>query len=225
MSTPVFQSYKAMSLLAWERRLWDAGVIDIAGIDEVGRGALAGPLVAAAIVLPDDIREGTSLDTFWSGVRDSKTLSFEQRQTLAIGIRARAKHVSLSAVESSEIDAIGLGPANRAAMERAVYGLPSEPDWLLIDALTLDVAIPQFGVIDGDALSLSVAAASIVAKHARDEIMIALARQYPSYSFDAHKGYGVAGHLIALGRHGPCPAHRVCFAPVQRALESHRAGH
>jgi ribonuclease HII len=120
-------------------------------------------------------------------------------------------------VEPDEIDAIGINPANRSAMERAVLALSSEPDMLLIDALTLDLDTPQIGVIDGDAQSISIAAASIVAKVTRDRLMISMHTSWPEYGFDRHKGYGVASHLSALREFGPCLQHRTCFAPVRMA--------
>lgn len=205
--------------LGYERDLYDSGISFIAGVDEVGRGALAGPLVSAAVVLPrieaisEDIR-------FWSGVRDSKTISARKREELAAGIMERAVCWSVNAVEAEEIDAIGLGPANRIAMERAVLGLEQEPEVLLIDAMTIDSSTWQIGIIDGDALSLSIAAASIVAKVARDTIMIGAGVHWPHYGFPQHKGYGVKTHIAALVEHGPCDLHRRCFSPVRLAQEA-----
>jgi len=208
-------------MLAWERQLWDGGYRRIAGVDEVGRGALAGPLVAAAVILPGASPESFA-DPGWSAVRDSKSLTHRSRARLAEWILASGAHVSIAEVSCEEIDQIGLGAANRCAMERAVSALPLEPDMLLIDAMTLDLDTPQIGVIDGDALCLSVAAASIVAKVHRDTLMIDVDRAFPEYGFARHKGYGVAAHLEALTTHGPCGQHRQSFAPVRARIGSPR---
>ncbi|MEJ7837573.1 MAG: ribonuclease HII [Thermomicrobiales bacterium] len=201
-----------------ERHMLSSAYETIAGVDEVGRGALAGPLVAAAVVLPS-IDEILAERAFWNLVHDSKTMSHPRRVILATGIRNRARAVQISAVAPHVLDAIGLGPANRMAMECAVLGLSIDPDLLLIDAMTLDIGLPQLGIIDGDARSLSIAAASIVAKVARDSVMCDLDRHYPVFGFARHKGYGVASHLAALGEHGPCEHHRQSFAPVRLSME------
>jgi ribonuclease HII len=200
--------------LAWERQLRDAGYDCVAGVDEVGRGALAGPLVAAAVVLPPD-----ALDAFpnsaWRMVRDSKTMTHERRCEADAWIRSSGASISIAEIPCGEVDAIGIAAANRLAMELAVLGLALEPGILLIDAMTLDLDVPQIGIIDGDAICLSISAASIVAKVHRDLSMIALDQHYPAYGFARHKGYGVAAHLQALAEHGPCPIHRRSFAPVR----------
>lgn len=201
-----------------ERSLLDAGMRAIAGVDEVGRGALAGPLVSAAVILPD---LGKVLDDpFWERVRDSKTIPEPERIRLATGIveRARATHVAF--VSPEEIDTIGIGPANRIAMETAIAGLTIAPELALMDAFITDLGLPQVGLFKGDGRSLSIAAASIVAKVARDTVMHELDADYGVFGFGKHKGYGVASHLKALHEHGPCPAHRRCFAPVAIAEAS-----
>jgi ribonuclease HII len=208
---------KPPDLLYWESQLWNGGYRMLAGVDEVGRGALAGPLVAAAVILPDEDDEAPSFRIAKALIRDSKTLSVKRREQIAGLIEASGAAIGIGTVEPDEIDAIGINPANRAAMERAVMALPIEPDMLLIDALTLDLDTPQIGVIDGDAQSISIAAASIVAKVTRDRLMIAMHAAWPAYGFDRHKGYGVAFHLGALQEFGPCPQHRQCFAPVRMA--------
>ena len=204
--------------LGYERDLQAEGIQIIAGVDEVGRGALAGPLMAAAVVLPSPDALMRDMD-FWSAVRDSKTLSSTKRDLLAAGILARADSCSIVAIEPEELDELGLGPANRIAMERAVLGLPDEPEVLLIDAMTIESSIWQIGIIDGDAISLSIAAASIIAKVARDTLMIDSELDWPVYGFARHKGYGVPSHIAALREHGPCALHRRCFAPVRLAQE------
>lgn len=211
-----------ISTLAYERTLIAEGITTIAGIDEVGRGALAGPLTAAAVILPP--MEQIDHDAaFWSTVRDSKTISMTRRATLAQEIMRRSSAWTVASIASEEIDDLGVGPANRIAMERAVYALQQEPDMLLIDAMTLDCDVAQIGIIDGDALSLSVAAASIIAKVARDTEMIRYDSTWPVFGFAKHKGYGVAAHRVALNEHGPCPIHRRSFTPVRIAEEQCRA--
>lgn len=201
--------------LSHELPLWTAGLRRLAGVDEVGRGALAGPLVAAAVVLPAcDGTALTELGTRLHGVRDSKTLSPRQRENLLAIIEETALDVSIGFVPAEEIDLIGVGPANRQAMERAIAGLLHEPACALLDACVLDLGLPQIGLIDGDARCLSIAAASIVAKVTRDRWMCEAHNRDPRYGFREHKGYGTAAHLAALAKYGPGPLHRRCFAPV-----------
>lgn len=205
-------------ILTYERDLHAEGIRIVAGVDEVGRGALAGPLMAAAVVLPPIEVLMRDID-FWSNVRDSKTITASRRAVLASEITSRAECYAISAIEPDELDELGVGPANRIAMERAVLGLEIEPEVLLIDAMTIESSIWQIGIIDGDALSLSIAAASIVAKVARDSLMIAAETDWPAYGFARHKGYGVPSHIAALHEHGPCVLHRRCFAPVRLAQD------
>lgn len=211
----------APGMLACERDLWRIGYESVAGVDEVGRGALAGPLVAAAVILPVDVLDLLEGSAFWNTVRDSKTVSAVERSQLALAITNEAQAVGVGIIPVEDLDAIGLTAANRLAMEFAVADLNVIPDALLIDATTIDSEIDQFGVIDGDALSLSIAAASIVAKVYRDGLMASLDRPYPRYGFGRHKGYGVPSHLKAIAEHGPCAHHRTSFAPVRRALQRH----
>lgn len=212
----------APDLLQYETGLHAAGYRTIVGIDEVGRGALAGPIVAAAVVLPPGL---DCADQPWCGVGDSKTLTAARRAELAIAIHELALHVAIAAVEAPAIDEIGIGPANRLVMEMALREIEDRcaPDFLLIDALTIDSAHPQIGIIDGDALSMSVAAASIVAKVHRDTIMTTLSSDWPHYRWDSNKGYGVASHLEALRASGPCEHHRFSFRPVHEARALTRA--
>jgi ribonuclease HII len=203
--------------LRWERAFWSAGLRQVAGVDEVGRGAMAGPLVAAAVVFPAS--EGWALrrlKTAIDGVRDSKMVSPERRVALLETIERTAAAIAVGVVPVSEIDVLGLGPANRIAMERAVLNLEIDVDALVIDACVLDLGCPQSGLIDGDALSASVAAASIVAKVTRDRMMVALGQEEPRYGFELHKGYCSELHQARLAEHGPCVHHRRCFAPVAR---------
>jgi len=201
--------------LRWERAFWQAGLPLVAGVDEVGRGAMAGPLVAAAVVLP--ACEGTSLRRLrriLAGVRDSKLLRPAQRSQLSEVIQDAAIAWSIGSVTVEEIDAVGVGPANRLAMERAVLQLSLEVDALVIDACVLDLGCPQSGPIDADATCLSVAAASIVAKVARDRVMVELGQEDPRFGFELHKGYCSELHTARLAEFGPGPHHRRCFAPV-----------
>lgn len=208
-----------LSNISYERDLYESGIMSIAGVDEVGRGALAGPLIAAAVILPP-IAELDADIAFWRTVHDSKTITESRRTIISGEIINRAVDYATAAIEPDEIDELGVGPANRIAMERAVLGLDSEPDVLLIDAMTIESSTWQIGIIDGDALSLSIAAASIVAKVFRDTLMIDYAAHYPAYGFARNKGYGVPTHIAALRKHGVTPLHRTCFAPVRVAMEA-----
>lgn len=204
----------------WETYLADHGCKAVAGVDEVGRGALAGPLMAGAVILPEANEILRDFD-FWITVRDSKTISFDRRAVLAEGIMQRARSWAVGSVEPDELDQIGVAAANRTAMERAVWALDVEPDYLLIDATTIDLPQPQQGIIDGDALSLSIAAASIIAKVTRDTIMIELDATWPGYGFASHKGYAAKAHKEAITTLGPCPVHRYCYAPIRAAALEH----
>jgi ribonuclease HII len=205
--------------IACERRAEADGFRAVAGVDEVGRGALAGPLVAAAVILPP-ASELQQEPGFWDQVRDSKTISHAKRVNLAQEIRQRARYTSIHFVTVDDLDEVGVGAANRRAMEFAVRHLGQEPDLLLIDAMTIDHHCPQVGIIDGDVRSVSIAAASIVAKVARDQVMCDLDRDHPGSGFAKHKGYGAAAHLAAIATLGPCILHRRSFAPIRLALES-----
>jgi ribonuclease HII len=196
-----------------ERELWMAGCLCVAGLDEAGRGAWAGPVVAAAVVLPPNRGDVQSL---LQGVDDSKRLTPKQREALFPLIYATALAVGVGRASARFIDTAGIVPATHRAMSIALRNLGVSPDWLLIDALELPrVQQPQRGVIHGDALVLSIAAASIVAKVSRDRLMVALDARLPGYGFAVHKGYGTRAHRAALERLGPCQAHRLSFAPLR----------
>jgi len=207
-----------VDMFSWERQLREGGYRCIAGIDEVGRGALAGPLVAAAVVIPTGSNDDPEMTSGWMAIRDSKSIAHRRRATIAKWIHASGAIIGIAAVSHEELDEIGLAAANRCAMERSIRALAEQPDMLLIDAMTLNFDTPQIGIIGGDAQSLSIAAASIVAKVHRDAIMVELDIDYPEYGFARHKGYGVAAHMEALRERGPCPSHRRCFAPVREAV-------
>jgi ribonuclease HII len=204
--------------LEQERELWAAGYRWLAGLDEAGRGAWAGPVVAAAVVLP---AERNDIDSLLYGVRDSKVLTPRQREALFPLIHKAALGVGVGMASSRFIDRWGIVPATRQAMAMAVHNLPLEPHYLLIDALKLpDVQLPQRALIKGDAHVLSIAAASIVAKVFRDRLMVALGDYYCGYGFAAHKGYGTAAHRAALQRLGPCTEHRMSFAPLRARVSA-----
>ena len=206
---------KVRPTFAEEQELWQQGYRFIAGIDEVGRGPLAGPVAAAAVILPSES------DAPWLlQVRDSKKLRPRRREFLSESIREAAVAISIGMVSPEIIDEKGIVAATRLAMRYAVEQLPQAPDFLLIDAITLpDLAIPQDSIIRGDALSLSIAAASIIAKVARDRLMIEFDSLYPGYGFSRNKGYATGEHLSNLKQLGPCPIHRKSFRPVRELLE------
>ena len=207
--------------LAIERTVRARGSRVIAGVDEAGRGCLAGPVVAAAVVLPLDT---CSLLERISEVRDSKLLTARQRNRLSLEIEALAVTVGVGVSPSWEVDSLGIVRATQRAMVRAVRALEVLPETLLIDALRLpELACPQQAIIKGDRLCLSIAAASVIAKVRRDEWMSMLDETWPGYGFRVHKGYATAAHRQALAELGPSPVHRRTFAPVA-ALLGGRAG-
>ena len=200
--------------LTYEKRLWEAGYRHVAGLDEAGRGSWAGPVVAAAVILPPDQPE---LAHCLSGVRDSKTLTPARREMLLEVIEQHALAWGVGAVPPSEIDARGIVPATREAMSLALGVLSPPADYLLVDYLPLsDQPLPQVSLPKGDARILSIAAASIVAKVSRDRMMVDLDARYPGYGFGQHKGYGTPQHQAALASIGPSAVHRLSFAPLQR---------
>lgn len=183
----------------------------VAGLDEAGRGPLAGPVVAAAVILPRRCQ--------LAGLNDSKQLTEKERERLYDEIRRRAVGIGVGQASEREIDAMNILESTRLAMGRAIQALPLLPDCLLLDALELPaVHLPQRAIVKGDALSVSIAAASIVAKVTRDRLMDEYHLRYPQYNFRAHKGYGTAEHLRMLAAHGPCAIHRRSFRPVGDAV-------
>jgi ribonuclease HII len=193
------------------------GSIYVAGLDEAGRGALAGPVVAAAVILPLD--QPDELARFAS-VRDSKQLTAAQRQQLYDQITTHALTYGIGRATAQEIDQDGILKANFRAMLSAVAQLHPPAQYLLVDG-SLPIrptALPQKTVVRGDSRCLTIAAASILAKVSRDRLMVELDAQYPLYSFGRHKGYATPQHLAALEKHGPCPIHRFTFAPIRRPL-------
>jgi ribonuclease HII len=192
--------------LKFEKQAWQSGAHLIAGVDEVGRGSLFGPVVAAAVILDPNYRI--------RGLRDSKLLVAERREILAERIREHAIAWSIAAVDAARIDQINIYQASRVAMEQAVRSLDPAADHLLIDAMRLNCELPQRAIIHGDALSASIAAASILAKVERDRLICEWDPVFPAYGLASNKGYSTPRHLAALREHGPCPLHRQSFAPV-----------
>jgi ribonuclease HII len=200
--------------LEHEGWLWARGYGRVAGLDEAGRGALAGPLVAAAVVLRPTLENGAIL----AGVRDSKLLTPRQRGALVERIRQAALATGVGIVSAALVDAVGLSAAGWLAFRRALAALPEPADFLLVDAFRLPAAsVPQLPLVRGDMRCLSIAAASVLAKVTRDRLMEQVHARYPQYAFHRHKGYATAAHRAALARVGPCPEHRRSYAPV-RAL-------
>ena len=195
-----------------ERDLAGPGRRFIAGLDEAGRGAWAGPVVAAAVILPLDEPD---LAERLAGVCDSKLMTPQQREATLPLIYAAAVAVGVGVVAAMDIDRLGIAPATREAMLRALAQLDPRPDALLLDHVWLPIDLPQRAFPRADQTSLSVAAASVVAKVTRDRLLTALDLEFPAYGFARHKGYGTAVHALALRQHGPCAVHRRSYAPVQ----------
>jgi ribonuclease HII len=199
--------------LQYEKQLWGEGARHVAGLDEVGRGAWAGPVVAAAVILPLDCPD---LLERLDGVRDSKVMTAPQRQYWADRIRHAALAIGVGSASPLEVDTAGLIEATRRAMRRALTALALSPDHLLIDHLALTrIALPQTPLTHGDALVLSIAASSIIAKVARDATMVHMSNAYPGYGFEDHVGYGTMRHRRAIERLGACPIHRLSYAPLK----------
>jgi ribonuclease HII len=199
--------------LQFETPLWEAGYRCVAGVDEAGRGSWAGPVSAGAVILPDDVADVMER---LAGVRDSKQMTPSARTYWADQIRAVARAWGVGFASSSEIDDLGILPATRLAVRRALEALAVPANYLLVDFLELpEVNLAQLALVKGDARSLSIAAASVLAKTARDELLIQLDRDFPGYGFARHKGYGTAAHREALARLGPSRIHRRSYAPVR----------
>jgi ribonuclease HII len=205
------EGQRLRNLLRYETRLWTRGVVLVAGVDEAGMAPLAGPVVAGACILPRDYRP--------RGIDDSKQLAPGERDRLAEDIRRNAVAWATARAEVEEVDRLNVYWAGILSLRRAVLALPVRPEHLLIDARRIrDLDIPQDGIVHGDALSISIAAASILAKTTRDALMARLDEEHPGYGFARHKGYPTPDHLEALRARGPCPIHRRSFAPVREAL-------
>lgn len=198
-----------VNLYQYEEQLEDLGIKYIAGVDEVGRGPLAGPVVVAAVILPLNLRI--------KGINDSKKLSLKKRNELYEIILNEALAVNVSFIDERVIDEINIYEATKKGMLEAISGLKIKPEHVLIDAMPLrELAIAHTSIIHGDALSASIGAASIIAKVTRDEYMDKMDIKYPNYGFKHHKGYCTKEHLEALEKYGPCEIHRKSFAPVKK---------
>ncbi len=199
--------------LQFETELWKNGIRLVAGVDEAGRGALAGPVAAGVVILPWDFPD---LLARLAGVRDSKEMTAEAREHWAVVIKETAVSWGVGFASAQEVDRLGIVPATRLAVRRAIEALKEQAEHLLVDYLSLpDIEIPQTALVKGDARSLSIAAASILAKTARDAWMVALGEKYPDYGWTSNKGYGTLAHRQALVELGPCAEHRRSFAPVR----------
>ncbi|MDF1519116.1 MAG: ribonuclease HII [Brevefilum sp.] len=199
--------------LSFENKLWGEGLRFVAGVDEAGRGALAGPVAAGAVVLPCDLPD---LANLLEGVNDSKVMTPAEREAKAEIIRAVAFRWGVGFATSAEIDRIGILPATCLAVSRAILELKLELEHVLVDYLRLpDLDVPQTPLVKGDARCLSIAAASILAKTARDAVLVEMDGTYPGYYFASNKGYGTQAHRQAIAQLGPCDQHRKTFSPVK----------
>ncbi|MCH6267103.1 MULTISPECIES: ribonuclease HII [Neobacillus] len=201
---------KFFEMTAFERKYRGQGFQYIAGVDEVGRGPLAGPVVSAAVILPTDF--------FLPGIDDSKKLSEKKRLEFDEIIRREALAFSVAMVHAPEIDEINIYQATKKAMKSAIADLGTNPDVVLIDAMKLDTPYLTESIIKGDAKSISIAAASIVAKTARDSLMKEISGQFPQYGFQENAGYGTKEHLLAIDKYGITPYHRKSFSPIKDTL-------
>lgn len=208
-------------MLRFEQEAWAGGFSQVAGVDEAGRGPLAGPVVAAVVLFERDFLESEAEKSL-AGLDDSKKLPASRREFFhALLSACPHARIGVASASVAEIDSLNILRATHLAMARAVAQLAPPPDLALVDGLPVQgLPVPHRAIVGGDAASLSIAAASVMAKVTRDRLMVQLAAEYPSYGFERHKGYGTKQHLDALRRHGPCPAHRKSFAPVaQLSLE------
>ncbi len=200
-----------VNLYQYEERLYQQGITYIAGVDEAGRGPLAGPVVAAAVIL----QKGVKLKY----VNDSKQLTEKQREKALAEIKKHAVSISIAISSVEEIDRINTYRATREAMYSAIEKLSIKPEYVLIDAMPMELDIPTESIIKGDALSISIAAASIVAKTTRDQYMIEMDKLFPEYEFKKHKGYGTKEHMEKIMTYGPTPIHRKTYEPIKSILK------
>lgn len=199
-------------IMVYEKEAQKQGFQYVAGIDEVGRGPLAGPVVAAAVILPENI--------FISGINDSKKLSSKKREQLYQEIKNEALAIGIGVVGADVIDEINIYQATKKAMNIAINQLSIFPDFLLIDAMKIDTPITQRSLIKGDSLSVSIASASIIAKVYRDRLMMEYSKKYPEYQFEKNAGYGTREHIQAIRKFGPTPIHRKTFAPIKEYIHN-----
>lgn len=202
---------KFFEMNQYEKKYRAQGFQLIAGVDEVGRGPLAGPVAAAAVILPEDF--------YLAGIDDSKRLSEKKREEYAKIIRKEALSIGIAMIEAAEIDAINIYEATKKAMMTAIAALNLKPDFVLIDAMKLDIPFSSEAIVKGDAKSVSIAAASIIAKVARDSFMKEISKQYPVYRFEQNMGYGTKDHIDAIKKYGIAPCHRKSFSPVKDFMD------
>ena len=203
----VEEDLRLEKMLAYEKELYAQGIQLIAGVDEVGRGPLAGPVVAAAVILPENCKI--------PGLNDSKKIPKSKHQAIYQAVLGQALSVGIGVKDNQVIDQVNIYEATKLAMLEAIQELDQQPQHLLIDAMKLDLPISQTSIIKGDANSLSIAAASIVAKVTRDQMMVAYDQEYPGYDFAQNAGYGTSNHLEGLERHRVTPIHRRSFEPIK----------
>ena len=209
-------SAKFSDRFEFERVLWQQKVVRVAGVDEAGRGPLAGPVVAAAVILPAKWAQA-GLPRELEGLNDSKQLTEMQREKFFAFITARGEiEFAIAQTDAAQIDEINILQATHRAMNDALAKLNPQPQHALVDGRPVKtMRVPQTAIVKGDARSYSIAAASVLAKVTRDRLMLEFDRQWPAYGFAGHKGYGTARHLAAIAAHGPCPIHRRSFAPLK----------
>lgn len=201
----------AVDLLKYEKELYNQNITLIAGVDEVGRGPLVGPVVAAAVILPKNY--------YLEGLDDSKKLSEKKRNVFYEIIKKDAISIGVGVISAKKIDEVNIYEATKLAMKEALQNLNVKPEHVLIDAMKLDLDVPSTSIIHGDALSESIAAASVIAKVTRDEMMYELHKKYPNYHFDKHKGYPTKLHLECLEKYGPLENYRFTYKPVHDLKE------
>ena len=208
----VDEDLRLEKMLAYEKELYAQGIQLIAGVDEVGRGPLAGPVVAAAVILPENCKI--------PGLNDSKKIPKSKHQAIYQAVLDQALSVGIGVKDNQVIDQVNIYEATKLAMLEAIQELDQQPQHLLIDAMKLDLPISQTSIIKGDANSLSIAAASVVAKVTRDQMMAAYDQEYPGYDFGQNAGYGTTKHLEGLEKHGVTPIHRRSFEPIKSMIDN-----
>lgn len=207
LQAEIDENFRLESMLSYEKELYVQGIKLIAGVDEVGRGPLAGPVVAAAVILPKNCKI--------KGLNDSKKIPKKKHEEIFQAVKDNALAIGIGIMDNHVIDKVNIYEATKLAMKEAISQLEPQPEHLLIDAMKLELPISQTSIIKGDANSLSIAAASIVAKVARDKIMANYDQEFPSYDFGQNAGYGTAKHLEGIDKHGITPIHRTSFEPIK----------
>ena len=206
------ENLRLEGMLSYEKELYNKGISFIAGVDEVGRGPLAGPVVAAAVILPKNCKI--------KGLNDSKKIPKKKHEEIFQAVKDKALAIGIGIMDKHVIDQVNIYEATKLAMKEAISQLDPQPEHLLIDAMKLDLPITQTSIIKGDANSLSIAAASIIAKVTRDNIMSNYDQKFPGYDFSQNAGYGTAKHLEGLEKHGVTPIHRTSFEPIKTLVAS-----